>query len=48
MEMRTRSGDKEDWLDELTFESMPEPEPGPAIGLVLESLRRRDPTRTIH
>jgi hypothetical protein len=34
-------------FDELTYEPVGEPEFDPATGIVLESLRRRQPTRTI-
>jgi hypothetical protein len=47
MEIKARIGDEADRLDELIFESIPEPEPGPATGLILDSLRRRASTRTI-
>ena len=43
METKAGIGDRENRLDELTFE----PEPGPAAGFILESFRRRKPTRTI-
>jgi len=45
METKTRIGDEEERFDELTFE--PVPEPSAATGLILESLRRREPTSTI-
>lgn len=35
-------------IDELTYEPVGEPEVDPAVGVILESLRRRQPTRTIH
>lgn len=37
----------EDQIDELTYEPVKEPEFDPAVGLILESLRRRPPTMTI-
>lgn len=39
--------DEKAGLDQVTFERTPEPELDPATGLILESLRRREPTRTI-
>jgi hypothetical protein len=37
----------EDPIDELTYEPVQESEFDPAVGLTLESLRRRLPTMTI-
>jgi hypothetical protein len=37
----------QDQLDELTYEPVREPELDPAMGIILESLRRREPTMTI-
>ena len=34
-------------IDELIYEPVQEPEFDPAVGLILESLRRRPPTMTI-
>ena len=34
-------------FDEITYEPVGEPELDPATGIVLESLRRRQPMRTI-
>jgi len=34
-------------LDQVTFERTPEPELDPPAGLILESLRRREPPMTI-
>ena len=34
-------------IDELTYEPVQEPEFDPAVGLIIESLRRRPPTMTI-
>ncbi len=39
--------DNEGRLDELTFEPVREPELDPAVGIILESLHRRQPTMTI-
>jgi len=33
--------------DELTYEPIRQPEPDLAAGIILESLRRREPTMTI-
>lgn len=37
----------EDQLDELTFEPVREPAGDPAVGLIPESLRRREPEMII-
>jgi hypothetical protein len=39
--------DNEGRLDELTYEPVREPELDPAVGIILESLRRRQPMMTI-
>jgi hypothetical protein len=47
MDMESRTIDTAAPLDELTYEPVREPELDPAIGLILDSLRRREPTMTI-
>jgi hypothetical protein len=39
--------DNEAQFDELTYEPAREPELDPTVGLILECLRRREPTVTI-
>ncbi len=47
MDTEAHTIDEEGRLDELTYEPFREPELGPAMGIILESLRRRQPTMTI-
>jgi hypothetical protein len=47
MDMEAHAIDNEGRLDELTYEPVREPELDPAVGIILESLRRRQPTMTI-
>ena len=47
MDTEAHAIDSEGRLDELTYEPVREPELDPAVGVILESLRRREPTRTI-
>jgi wyosine [tRNA(Phe)-imidazoG37] synthetase (radical SAM superfamily) len=47
MEAKAKINDEAAQLDELTYEPLCEPELDPALGLILESLRRRQPARTI-
>jgi hypothetical protein len=34
-------------INDLTFEPVRDPQSDPAVGLILESLRRREPTPTV-
>jgi hypothetical protein len=47
MDMEARAIDNEAKPDELTYEPVREPELDRAMGMILESLRRREPTMTI-
>jgi hypothetical protein len=47
MDRETQTIDNEAQLDELTYEPVREPELDRTVGLILESLRRREPTMTI-
>jgi hypothetical protein len=47
MDMEAHATDNEAQFDELTYEAVREPELDPTLGLILESLRRREPTMTI-
>jgi hypothetical protein len=47
MDTEAHAIDNEDRLDELTYEPIREPELDPAVGIILESLCRRQPTMTI-
>ena len=47
MDAEAQAIDSEGRLDELTYEPVREPEGDPAVGLIRESLRRRQPEMTI-
>jgi hypothetical protein len=47
MSDRAQAIDAEGQADELTFEPLGQQEGNPALGLIMESLRRRQPERTI-
>jgi len=47
MDKTARADKREAALDELVYEPVAEPALDPAVGLVLESLRRRQPAMTI-